>query len=294
MRNLYKKILVFLKKKKQEKKFRNNILTDTSFKIITCKYNGIILSCLGFGQGKNLRGKRTATWKNEVIFNETKAKSLEKFFIEIEKRTARTGETISQIFDAKILNLSEDVSKVLKRFKLSVKPNKVTLNLLDESGTVIFKGLKKNVSKYTDFVNKSLSQRRALIKAMNKRIAKKSNKYDPENALAKGYGGIPASKNGASPDFDGLTEYLYKGDVAFGKVRIKVTGARADDFRQANQAMGLSKTPKGYTWHHVDDLDEGLECTIQLVKTKAHQATTTHIGSANQFQELLNIIEKYL
>ena len=49
--------------------------------------------------------------------------------------------------DAKIIDLGEDVYKVLNKFKLSVKPNSKTVDVLDELGTVVFRGLKENVQK---------------------------------------------------------------------------------------------------------------------------------------------------
>ena len=136
---------------------------------------------------------------------------------------------------------------------------------------------------------------------MYKRISTKSNKYNPKNAAEKGYSNIPISRKGkgTSPDFNGLTEYLCNNDPNFGNVKITVTGSRDKDFKQAFEKMGItdSKTQKKikrkYTWHHLDDLDENLECTMQLVLRKAHDATITHFGSAGQFLDLLNI-KKYL
>jgi hypothetical protein len=43
----------------------------------------------------------------------------------------------------------------------------------------------------------------------------------------------------------------------------------------ANQAVGLSKTPTGYVWHHVED---GL--TMQLVPQDIHNAARHTGGSA--------------
>jgi len=34
-----------------------------------------------------------------------------------------------------------------------------------------------------------------------------------------------------------------------------------------------------YTWHHLDDLDENLKSTFQLIQRDAHEATYSHIGS---------------
>ena len=113
-------------------------------------------------------------------------------------------------------------------------------------------------------------------------------------------GDIPISKNGTSPDFNELTQYLYKNNSDFGKVKIKVTGSRDKDFKQAFEQIGITDKSlqeiikEDYVWHHLDDLDENLGGTMQLVLREAHEATLTHLGSAAQFQNLFNITEKYL
>ena len=67
-------------------------------------------------------------------------------------------------------------------------------------------------------------------------------------------------------------------------------GSRYRDFKEANIAGGFGKTgtaiPDGYTWHHVHDYDpETNTCTMQLVKTEAHEATVPHMGSVSQFEK---------
>lgn len=52
------------------------------------------------------------------------------------------------------------------------------------------------------------------------------------------------------------------------EVAITPTGTRPGDFRAANKAAGLKKTPKGYTWHHHED-----GRTMQLVPTEIHRKT---------------------
>jgi hypothetical protein len=74
--------------------------------------------------------------------------------------------------------------------------------------------------------------------------------------------GIPFDKSG-HPDFSG---------VAMAEVTIKQTGKRGGDFRAANEAAGLKKTPEGYTWHHHQDGK-----TMQLVPRDVH-AQTGHTG----------------
>lgn len=108
-------------------------------------------------------------------------------------------------------------------------------------------------------------------------------------AAAKGYAGIKMTPNGLGPDFAG-TKYL-KTDLAPGQkniVKIKLTGYRYDDFKEANRLAGFkgAKPPKDYTWHHLADYDPATgEATMQLVETGAHEATYTHKGSAWQWEQ---------
>jgi hypothetical protein len=297
MRTLIRKFLLYIERKRKAREQILKILKHTFITIETKKNTSITLSCLGVG--RNERATKTLTWKNIIVFNETKQATVEKFLKKVYKEMTQKRRSLDEVMDAKITGFGDDINKVLNKFKLSVKTNKKTVDLLDETGVVIFRGLRENVKKYTNFISKSNRERKALIKAMYKRASSHPNKYNPKNAIAKGYNDIPVSRNGTSADFDGLTKYLYKGDSAFGKVKIKVTGSRDKDFKQAFEKMGIldpklqKKIKRKYTWHHVDDLDEGLECTIQLVTKKAHKATYKHLGSAYQFQDLLDIL-KYL
>ena len=49
----------------------------------------------------------------------------------------------------------------------------------------------------------------------------------------------------------------------------------------------------GYTWHHLDDLDENLESTFQLVTRKSHKATIRHVGSVDQIKKATGITDIY-
>jgi hypothetical protein len=73
---------------------------------------------------------------------------------------------------------------------------------------------------------------------------------------------VPFDKSGYS-DFRALAKI---------EVTITRTGTRAGDFRAANEAAGLQKTPEGYTWHHHQD-----GTTMQLVPRDIH-AQTGHTG----------------
>lgn len=58
------------------------------------------------------------------------------------------------------------------------------------------------------------------------------------------------------------------------------------DFEAANMvALGQKSTPKGYTWHHVDDYNPTTNSgTMQLVKTDAHTGIP-HSGGVAQYKE---------
>jgi uncharacterized protein YukE len=84
--------------------------------------------------------------------------------------------------------------------------------------------------------------------------------------------GVPFRESGF-PDF---TEYADEAAKAFGKpttVQVEgITGNRARDFALANKEAGFERTPKGYTWHHVEDCKH-----MQLVPRSVH-APTGHSG----------------
>ena len=62
-------------------------------------------------------------------------------------------------------------------------------------------------------------------------------------------------------------------------VRIELTGSMHADEALANKAAGLEGTPKGYTWHHVED-----EGTMMLVPRDLHQAVG-HTGGRAVFKD---------
>jgi hypothetical protein len=74
--------------------------------------------------------------------------------------------------------------------------------------------------------------------------------------------GIPFDKDGF-PDFSKVSKK---------NVKIRMSGNRLDDEREANRKAGLEDTPEGYTWHHHQD-----KTTMQLVPSKIH-ADTGHTG----------------
>jgi hypothetical protein len=71
-------------------------------------------------------------------------------------------------------------------------------------------------------------------------------------------------------EFVDFSDYLYPhgpNDLNIGVLR----GSRDLDFAAANKVAGYSSTPKGYTWHHHQDLGR-----MQLVQSSVHAAEGLH------------------
>jgi len=85
-----------------------------------------------------------------------------------------------------------------------------------------------------------------------------------------GYGNLLKEEKGGREGFSDFSPYA--------KAKVNVAGLKGDhyyDFKMANEALGLKSTPKGYTWHHVED---GM--TMMLVPSDVHSAVR-HTGGAS-------------
>ena len=87
-------------------------------------------------------------------------------------------------------------------------------------------------------------------------------KFEDEALRTKYPKGVPFTKEGF-PDF---SQYAVK------TVKIPKGQTRTKDFRFANKAIGVDKTPAGYTWHHSHELGE-----LQLIPTELHK-NVPHTG----------------
>ena len=68
---------------------------------------------------------------------------------------------------------------------------------------------------------------------------------------------------------------------------LQATDNRNNDFKMANQAMGLLETPDGYVWHHLDDYNvEKNTITMELVMDEAHNASKPHSGGCAQYDSV--------
>jgi len=84
---------------------------------------------------------------------------------------------------------------------------------------------------------------------------------------------VPFNKNGF-PDFSAHLYSKGKNDIL-----INLSRNRVVDEKLANQAAGYIKTPKGYTWHHHQEIGR-----MQLVKSKIHRKTG-HTGGFSLFKK---------
>jgi hypothetical protein len=109
--------------------------------------------------------------------------------------------------------------------------------------------------------------------------------FPADIAAANGYPDIGTTENGG-PTFVG-TKYLYP--VAQGQlnvVEIPLTGSRRKDVKAANAIAGFARTPRNYTWHHVDDFNPAAGTgSLELVERDAHEATNPHSGSVAQYEK---------
>ncbi|WGH75107.1 HNH endonuclease [Tenacibaculum tangerinum] len=76
---------------------------------------------------------------------------------------------------------------------------------------------------------------------------------------------------------------------------------RKVDFANCWRALGIN--PKDgkiiqrklkLTWHHIDDLDENINSTMQLLYEEAHVASLSHSGSVAQWKVLFRLIQERL
>lgn len=104
-------------------------------------------------------------------------------------------------------------------------------------------------------------------------------------AAKKGYAGVGTTSKGG-PTF-AATVHLYPAAQGQRSVlKIRLTGSRRGDFALANKEAGLTDTPPGYAWHHVDDFDpQSGEASLELIKQGAHLATLPHAGSVAQYEK---------
>lgn len=72
-----------------------------------------------------------------------------------------------------------------------------------------------------------------------------------------------------------------------GPYRIRMTGCRAKDFKEANRKAGLGKTPDSYTWHHAEGITKvgrkDYECEMYLIRSDYHRRNR-HRGGVHEYE----------
>jgi len=87
-------------------------------------------------------------------------------------------------------------------------------------------------------------------------------------------------KDTGYPDFEPYAMVLPNGQK---KVKIALTGSRSADETAANAAVKLKRQPRGYTWHHNEDME-----TMSLVPTDLHN-TVKHTGGTAGYKHRTGI-----
>jgi hypothetical protein len=91
----------------------------------------------------------------------------------------------------------------------------------------------------------------------------------------------------------GLFDWLRKKKQNDDVIKIRLSGDENLDIENSFIQMGINSKEeqieilKNYTWHYLDDLDDNLECTMQLVQTAALEAAKPFLDSRDIFEELI-------
>lgn len=204
---------------------------------------------------------------------------------------------------SKIGLLSDAAQELLKKYgwKINTKRLKKTIRVVDlnTEEVILRAATKEDIEKYLDFISQHVTTRKAAVSKADKSFSKSTAKFNPKRAEAKGVE-LKPSKSKLSVDFSKTPEYLHMGKKSI--IKVKLTGSYTDDFNKAFDAyfkklnivdeIEKTKIRKKYVWHHLDDLDENLESSFQLVLRKIHNKSTPHIGSVAKYEKVFN--RKYL
>ena len=189
--------------------------------------------------------------------------------------------------------LKEKIESLLKKYNFDVKFNSKNVDIITSKGETIARIPPNKVELYLDLYQMSFKNKNKLKKLINDanddiRNTRIEFIYDPKEAFKNGYK-VPKSKNGFAPDFRN-TKYLYNKKSS---IKINCAFDRAKDEELAWKKFGITdeeikkRIKDEYVWHHLDDLDDNLEMTMQLVEKVAHKATEWHVGSVKQYERLL-------
>lgn len=207
------------------------------------------------------------------------------------KKVANDGVELSD-------EVKESIRNLLKKKELTPKFHKVNIDLLDSNGKFVFRLGKDELALYFKLVEMPKSKLRQLIKDGTKKIyadpKRKKNIFKPGSEKAKKYN-LKQSNNKLCMDFDKTKKYLHSPQASF---KIRLTGSRDKDFEECvriyHEKTGIPiddiealRDDGLFVWHHLDDLDANLECTMQFSMVGPH--SPNHCGSVSQFQEISGI-----
>lgn len=262
---------------------------------------------------KKIDGKISIVHKGEEVVTNIPEKEIGKVIDELEESAKEAGVSVERYLD----DLVDDINgfkivSISDKNKALIDSNKFIRSFSDD----FIKNYKKLIThlKRREIIEKGK-------KALKNDPKKKHLRYDNTKTP-----NVPYSKNGVSPTFKGMRAYIQKGEFGNGiipkgaekfvkdmrkiiekhkgEIRTFVTGNRASDFKNCWRAMGVTdeKLINKYqricnemelTWHHLDDLDNNLKSTFQLVFTKLHDDTLKHMGSHAELKEVFNQLKKY-
>ncbi len=194
------------------------------------------------------------------------------------------------------LNLSDDAVKVLRNKGWRLVVDRKNIRVEDYIGKVFAKLRPDDVNAYLAYWKLTRIDQRNALKKVFLSLKNSKNRYKSSRALKNGYE-IPRTTNGGKTCGD-FAETAYLFDHPKSIVRIKLSGSQDLDEKLAFESMGLTdknvmdEILEKYTWHHMDDMDENLKCTMQLVETSAHKGISLHVGAVRQFEKLIGI--KYI
>ena len=243
----------------------------------------LILGCFSL---KNVKGVKKVFWNGVDIFTKGNINKVP---------ISRIRQLIQKI---KIDNLNYLYKRGYKfRF------HKINIDILDDTGAMIFRGSSDEMAEFLKYHRLPIDEKVNWLKEAKLGVQNsKTQKYYYDRRETERLLGVDVQPSGTalepglSPDFakGDATQFLFKQDPEMGKIQIKMSGSREVDFKLANEIAKLPDTPKGYTWHHLDDViidpvSGELQCTMQLVETFAHKNVIIP-SQKGQLQSLFDVV----
>ncbi len=293
-----------------KRKELQELLKKCGLSIVYIKNTSITLSCLGVMHTSKRNKVNITDDKGNILETDIKDADIDKIIKQYndaaakqypnlpqEQALAKYVDELVEINNLKVIAIS-DVNNALV-------DSKGFIRVFSDDLIEKYQKLVKNPEK-DEFIRKGKES----LRDDPKKQRFKYNNEDTPN--------VPHSDFGTSPTFKGMKAYLKNGKFGNGiipkgaeklvtdmellvvkhqgEIRTFVTGNRPSDFKNCWRAMGVidEKLINKYeilrkklklTWHHLDDLDNELKSTFQLVDRELHDLTTHHMGSHAQLIE---------